>query len=172
MIFCFGAQFGYKGTNAFILLKNLALALADTGIIDKKLAEDVRCRRVEEVTNPILLFISSPLGLVPKHDGGWRKIHHFSHPVGRSVNDYIPNGAEEIRYTQFQDVLQMIIWAGRNCIILKRDVKDAFRNVPVAPHQQWRLGFMWEGRYYKEICLLFELSTASFIFNLFGKDLH
>ena len=134
MILRFGAQLGYEGPNAFILSKNLASALADTEMIDKKLAEDLRCRRVEEVTIPTMPFISSPLGLVPKHDGGWRKIHHLSHPVGCSVNDHIPDGAGEMRYTRFQDVLQMVIRAGRNCIILKRDVKDAFRNISVAPH--------------------------------------
>ena len=134
MILRFGAQLGYEGPNAFILSKNLASALADTEIIDKKLAEDLRCRRVKEVTIPIMPFISSPLDLVSKHDGGWRKIHHLSHPVGRSINNHIPDGAGEMRYTRFQDVLQMVIWAGRNCIILKRDVKDAFRNISVAPH--------------------------------------
>lgn len=66
----------------------------------------------------------------------------------------------------------MVIQGGRSCIILKRDVKDAFRNVPVAPHQQWLLGFMWKEKYYKETCLSFGLSTAPFILNLFGKGLH
>ncbi len=172
MILRFGAQLDYEGPNTFILSKNLMSALADTGIIDKKLAEDLRCRQVEKVTNPTLPFISSPLGLVPKHDGGWRKIHHLSHPVDCSVNDHIPDGAGEMRYTRFQDVLQMVIRTGRNCIILKRDVKDAFKNVPVASHQQWLLGFMWEERYYKETCLSFGLSTTPFIFNFFGKSLH
>lgn len=134
MILCFEAQLAYEGPNAFILSKNLVSALADTGIIDKKLAEDLRCHWVEEVTNPILPFISSPLGLVPKHNGDWRKIHHLFHPFGCSVNDHIPDGVGEMRYTRFQDVLQMVIRAGRNCIILKRDVKDVFRNVSVAPN--------------------------------------
>lgn len=70
MILRFGAQLGYEGPDTFILSKNLASALADTGIIDKNLADDLRCHRVEEVTNPTLPFISSPLGLVPKHDEG------------------------------------------------------------------------------------------------------
>lgn len=135
IILSFGAQLGYEGPDAFILLKNLASALADIGIIVKKLDDDLRCRQVEEVTNLILPFISSSLGLVPKHDRGWRKIHHLFHPVSNSVNNHIPDGMGEMRYTQFKDVLQMVIWAGRNCIILKRDVKDAFKNVPVASHQ-------------------------------------
>ena len=57
-------------------------------------------------------------------------------------------------------------------MILKQDIKNAFRNVSVAPHQQWLLGFMWKRRYYKKICLLIDLSTISFIFNLFGKGLY
>lgn len=97
MILCFGAQLGYEGPKTFILSKNLASVLVDTKIIDRKLADDLRSRKVEEVSNPTLPFISSPLGLVPKHDGGWRKIHHLSHPVGRSVNDHIPDGAGEMR---------------------------------------------------------------------------
>ncbi len=106
MILRFGAQLGYEGpTDAFILSKNLASALVDTEIINKKLYEDLANCQVEEVGNPTPPFISSPLGLVPKHDGGWRKFHHLSHPVGRSVNDHIPDGAGKMRYIRFPDVL-------------------------------------------------------------------
>ena len=109
MILCFGAQLGYNGPETLILSKNLASALVDTEIIDKKLADDLKCRKVENVLNPTLPFISSPLGLVPKHDEGWKKIHHLSHHVERSVNNHIPDGAGEMRYTWFQDVLRMVI---------------------------------------------------------------
>ncbi len=57
-------------------------------------------------------------------------------------------------------------------MILKRDVKDAFRNVPVAPQHQWLLGLKWRNKNYKETCLSFSLSTAPLIFNLFGEGLH
>ncbi len=55
---------------------------------------------------------------------------------------------------------------------MKRDVKDAFMNVPVAPQHCWLLGFRWERRYYKKTCLSFGLATAPFIFNLFAEALH
>ena len=155
--------------DAFILSKNLSV---DTDIIDKKLREDLTLRRVIEFKAPIPPFIPPPLGLVPKHDGGWRKIHHISHPRGRSVNHYIPDGAGEMRYARFQDVLRLVIRAGRNFVIMKRDIKDAFRNIPVAPQHQWLLGFLWRSKHYKETCLSFGLSTAPFIFNLFGEGLH
>ena len=66
----------------------------------------------------------------------------------------------------------MIIDAGRHCIIIKKDIKDAFRNIPVAPHMQWLLGLKWEDNYYKEACLPFGLSTAPFIFNLYAEAFH
>ena len=65
-----------------------------------------------------------------------------------------------------------MVAAGRNCIILKRDIKDAFRNIPIAPQHQWLLGFQWEDQYYVERCLPFGLATAPFIFNLFAEGLH
>ncbi len=171
MIIRFGMELGYEGpTDAFILSEDLASALKGTEIIDNKLRNDLALQRVVEVKALAPPFISSPLGLDPKHDGGWRKIHHPSHPRGHSVNDHIPDGAKEMRYTRFQDVLRMVTQAGRNCVILKRDVKDAFRNVPVASQHQWLLGFKWRNKHYKETCLSFGLSTAPFIFNLFGES--
>lgn len=101
MILRFGAQLGYNGPKASILSKNLVLALVDTEITIKKLADDLRIGRVEEIAKPTSPFISSPLGLVPKHNGGSKKIPDLSHPVGRSVNDFIPDGAGEMRYTRF-----------------------------------------------------------------------
>jgi len=49
---------------------------------------------------------------------------------------------------------------------------DAFRNIPVAVHQRWLLGFQWNGHFYRECCLPFGLSTAPFLFNLFAEGLH
>ena len=72
-------------------------AMANTEIIDKKLNEDLKCRRVEKVTNPTLPFISFPLGLVPKHDRRWKKIHHFFHLIGHSINDHILDDTKKMR---------------------------------------------------------------------------
>lgn len=62
--------------------------------------------------------------------------------------------------------------AGRNCVIVKRDIKSAFRNVPIAITQQWALGFTLDGQFFKEACLPCGLRTAPFIFNLFAEALH
>jgi Reverse transcriptase (RNA-dependent DNA polymerase) len=55
---------------------------------------------------------------------------------------------------------------------MKRDLKEAFRNIPVASRMQWLLGFQWHNFFYLERCLPFGLATAPFIFNLFAEGLH
>ncbi len=97
MVLRFGVELGYKGPDNFILSDNLALAMEDPTIIKKKLQEDLASGRLTPVHQFSCQFICSLLGLVPKHDGGWRKIHHLSHLNSKSVNDYIPDGVGEMR---------------------------------------------------------------------------
>lgn len=65
----------------------------------------------------------------------------------------------------------MIRHAGRNCVIFKRDMMDAFRNIPLARKIRWLFGFQWDGDFYVETVLPFGLATAPFIFNLFAEAL-
>jgi Reverse transcriptase (RNA-dependent DNA polymerase) len=167
----FGALVGYTGPDRYILSENLISANDAPEVMHDKLMEDLRFRRVVP-TLPQYPFISSPLGFAPKHDGSLRRIHHLSHPPGRSVNDGIPEAFASLEYTTFHAVLDMVLRAGRKCFIMKRDIKDAFRNIPLATHTQWLLGFHWEGQFYKEACLPFGLRTAPFIFNLFAEGFH
>ena len=57
---------------------------------------------------------------------------------------------------------------GQSSFILKRDVKVAFRNIPLAPHIRWLFGFSWDNVFYIEKCLSFGLCTAPYLFNLFN----
>jgi hypothetical protein len=109
---------------------------------------------------------------VPKGDGGWRRIHHLSFPDDTSVNAFIPHEFGAIVYVTFDEIINDIIAAGRHSIIIKRDIKEAFRNIPVAIPDQWLLGFYWNGTYYCERALSFGLRTAPMIFNLFAEAFH
>lgn len=101
MILCFGGQLSLEEPKAFILSKNLALALVDTEIVDKKLLDNLKSSKVEKVPHLISLFIFTPLGFVPQYDEGWKKIHNFSHPIGHSINNYISNSVGKMRYARF-----------------------------------------------------------------------
>jgi hypothetical protein len=170
MILCFETQLRYEDSNEFILFKNLVFANNNSTIIDNKLSNNLTKKQVIEVSF-FSSFISSSLSLISKFDDEWRHIHHLCHSKVRSVNDNISSIAAELNYKKFQNIIQLILNVERETIHLKRDIKNAFRNISIAFHNQWLLSFSWKNKYYKEICLLFELSTASFIFNLFVEDL-
>jgi reverse transcriptase-like protein len=167
----YGALIGYEGPETLILSDNQESVHRAPGVIASGLQSDLTLGRIVP-TSTSSPYICSPLGLVPKGDGGWRRIHNLSHPPKRSVNAHIDPECTSLEYTTIEDILRMVKVAGRHCIILKRDIKDAFRNVPIAPHSQWPLGFKWEEQFYKETCLPFGLATAPFIFNLFAEGFH
>jgi Reverse transcriptase (RNA-dependent DNA polymerase) len=167
----FGALIGYTGPEDLVLSKNLSSAAIHPEVLEKTIWQDLQLHRIEPTT-PTFPLISSPLGLVPKPGGAWRKIHHLSFPEGQSVNDHISQEAAYLRYVSFEEVLQMVRNAGRGCWILRRDMKDAFRVIPIAPHQRWLLAFEWAGQYYRECVLPFGLATAPFIFNIFAEAWH
>ena len=66
-------------------------------------------------------------------------------------------------------IFKSVIKTNKNYFIIKRNIKNAFRNVPMALKHQWLLNFKWQNVYYKETCLLFDLIIALIIFNLFAN---
>lgn len=170
-ILAFGCRIGYEGPPQLILSSNLPSIENDPETMEAKLKSDLKLRRVLP-TPPIEPFISSPLGFVPKGDGGFRMIHNLSAPAGGSTNDGIPLEYRTIAYPSFEDIVAMILTAGKYCYIVKKDLKDAFRIIPVSRQDQWLLGFKWAEQYFRETCLPFGLATAPFIFNLVAEALH
>ena len=94
-------------------------------------------------------FISSPLGLVPKAGQikAWRQIHHLSFPHGKSVNDHLTPDWGALEYASFDQAVAMVAMAGQGAILIKRDLADAFRHIPMAPEDYWLLGFSWDNKY-------------------------
>lgn len=126
MLLCFGCLLGYTGPEMLILSSNLPTALIDEAVIDKKVAKDLHSRRMMQIINPIRLFISSPLGLVPKHDGDLRKIHHLSYPKRGLVNDHIADKVNSLSYTSLQQIFKKVLTARRYVVLMKQDLKEAF----------------------------------------------
>ena len=112
-----------------------------------------------------------PLGLVPKHDGGWRRIHDLSFTRDDSVNDGIPRDWDSLEYSAIDDAIAAIISQGQGDILPREDLAGALRHIPVALSDRWLLGFQWHGVFYIEEFLLFGLRIAPFLFDLFAKGL-
>ena len=107
----YGCQIGYQGPLQLVLSKNLKSSILDPSIIKVKLLDDLQLGRILS-TSSDFPFISSPLGLVPKGDGGFRRIHHLSHPRGSSVNDFIPDNLSKITYISIKEIYTAILTAG------------------------------------------------------------
>lgn len=77
-----------------------------------------------------------------------------------------------MEYTTFDEAKQEVIRAGPGSIMVKRDLKDAFRHIPVSPQDWWLLGFYWKNKTWIDRFLPFGLRTPPFLFDLFAKGIH
>ncbi|KAJ5894645.1 hypothetical protein N7495_006336 [Penicillium taxi] len=166
-ILTYGAQVGYRGKKRFRYSPNHHIH--EPGVITSKIMEDLNIGRIRLTHGPSFI---SPLGLVPKSNGEWRRIHDLSWPPGHGLNQGIPDSWSAIEYIIIDAIYEQIIQAGPGCTIIKRDIKDAFRIIPVAKDNQHLLAFQWNDFTYIECCLPFGLATAPFLFNLFAEALH
>ena len=118
-------------------------------VIDQRIYAELSAGRLLGPISPQLLpgIHTSPLGLVPKSNqpGQWRLICDLSSPAGTSVNDGIPSNLCSLRYSTVDDAVRLIQKLGRGSKLVKLDIKDAYRIVPVHPDDYHLLGVKWEG---------------------------
>ena len=81
-------------------------------------------------------YIASPLGLVPKYNGGYRRIYDLSYLEGKLVNNFIPRQYSLLKYTTFDDALKAIILLGPNCFLVKKDLLDTFYYILITINNQ------------------------------------
>lgn len=168
-----GAKIGYRGPKLAHRSTNHHSALVAPEILSSDLQKQLHHDRLVKIDLATETpFVCSPLGLVPKHDGGWRRIHDLSFLPGNSVNDGIPQEWGSLEYTTFDEAVDALLQQGPGAILVKRDLKDAFRHIPVAPSDQWLLGFQCDRSYWMERYLPFGLRTSPFLFNLFARALN
>jgi len=174
----FGARVGYDGPLMRIRSINHPSVLRIPQDITKAIMTEAalgRIRRLDPFDLPAFYYVS-PLGAVEKvsagRHAGWRRIHDLSYPAGRSVNDGISEGFGTLSYQTLDDAIHRIERRGRLTMLRKRDLKDAFRFIPISPLDHWLFLFEWKGSIYVDLFLPFGLRTAPFLFNLFGEGLH
>ena len=87
----YGCNIGYNGPELTLISNNLQSAYHQSSILDASIAKECEEGRILGPFSrpPLLNFCSFGLGLIPKHDGGWRTICHLSAPRNYSINDYI-----------------------------------------------------------------------------------
>lgn len=123
-------------------------------------------------TPPHPLFVSSPLGIVPKKEpNSYRVIHDLSFPKGSSVNDLIPNTLTSVQYEDFDFVTNMIVKAGQSAFIANVDIQNTFRIMPIHPLDRHLFGFTWRHQFYYDNCLPMGCSLSCALFERFSSTL-
>ena len=112
--------------------------------------------------NSLPMVHVSPLGLVPKshQPNKFRLIVDLSSPVGRSVNDGIPSEPCSLKYASVDDAVSIVKALGKGSLLVKIDLKDAYRMIPVHPDDYHLLGVTWAGQTYVDRALPFGLRSA------------
>lgn len=116
-----GAKLGYCGPKQRIISGNLLSATNDPDTLMADLENQIVADQRTELSDMGDQFISSPLGLAPKSNDKWQRIHHLLYLCGRSANCYIPKEEGALEYTTFDEAKQEVIRAGSGSIMV-----DAF----------------------------------------------
>ena len=120
--------------------------LANEQVVDERIMAELEAGRLLVPFPQHLLpsIHTSPLGLVPKaHQvNKWRMICDLSSPTGSSVNELVPSDLCSLRYASVDDAVNLIQRLGRGTQLVKLDIKDAYRIVPVHP-SDYHLGIKW-----------------------------
>lgn len=169
-----GFSLQYSGPRTPFISKNLKSAeLLKTETHSKLNKETTLGRMSGPFTNmPILTLRTSPIGLVNKSDGSFRLIMHLSFPNGCCVNDFVDPNETSVKYTSFDEVIDMVSSLGKGARLGVQDIKSAFRLLPISPGDFDLLGIYFDGNFYVDKSLPFGCSIACALFEKFSTFLH
>lgn len=169
-----GFKIHYHGPRLPTQCNNLKSADDHPNELKEKIYKEIQMGRIQGPFKqiPISNLRLSPIGLVPKGDNsGWRLITHLSFPKSNSVNYYIDPNETVVQYSSFDSVIQMIANLGKGAFIGKRDIKSAFRLLPIFPGDFDLLGFKFQGNYFIDKCLPMGCSISCKVFEEFSTFL-
>ncbi len=87
------------------------------------------------------------------------------HPGATAFNDGISQELSSLKYAKVDDAVARILQLGKGTQMVKLDLKNAYRIVPIHPHDQHLLALRWEGQTYVDRSLPFGLRSAPKIFS-------
>jgi hypothetical protein len=107
-----------------------------------------------------------------ERNGNIRPIINMSLPKGTSFNDNLEEDRiEKVWMSTAKDFSYTVKEAGKQCLISKYDLKDAYKNIP-AKKQDWaKQGFKWLGRHFLETQMIFGASPSVSNFDRLGNTL-
>ena len=109
---------------------------------------------------PLPNFRVNPLMVVPQK-GKVRPCLNVSSPSGKSFNDNIHEPSmEKVYMSSPQKFSYSVLEAGKNGLMTKFDMKDAYKNVPCRIEDLRLQGFEWCGKYFVELAQIFGAKSS------------
>ena len=162
----FRVGYNYKATRCSSK-GNMRSALDNPQVIRDYLRTELKEGRIVGPLDPkeCLYIHTSRFGVIPKSTPGkWRLIVDMSSPEGGSVNDGIQESWCSLSYATVMDATQGITAYGRGALMIKVDIRSAYRVVPIHPADRQLMGMTWEGAMFVDTALPFGLRSAPKIF--------
>lgn len=153
--------------------KNHSSAIQHSSAVEKYIATELQHNSIAGpfINNPLRSqLIFSPLHTVPKKGSAdlnqRRIVFDLSYPRNCSVNDGIPKCSYldyelDLQYPSVDDFVKLLVEAGSNCYMFKRDLSRAYRQLRIDPMDYKYLGFTWDNKIYFDVSLPFGLRSAS-----------
>ena len=117
--------------------------------------------------NPFICNICvSPLNTVSKKDSEERRIIlDLSYPKDKSVNDFVSKdfylgNRINLTYPGVDDLVAIVKAKGQSCLLFKRDLSRAYRQLSIDPREASLLGYSFNGFLYFDKVLIFGLLYA------------
>lgn len=163
-----GFRIGFDSSRCHLrsVLRNHPSSLSNGAVVESYMATELELGRLLGPV-PRAGVHSSPIGLIPKarQPNRWRMIVDLSCPTGQSVNDGIAPGLCSIQYASIDEAVRIILSMGVGTNLVKIDLKEAYRMVPVHPADHHLLGITWGDATYVDRCLPFGLRSAPKLFS-------
>jgi hypothetical protein len=132
-ILIYNTRIGVTALLLVYIYSNQLLSNTDPGVITAKIITDLPIGCI--AICPFKVIYCFPLGLISKLNKTFCYIYNlFSLKpcLSLSVNAIILKTYSTLTYSTIDEILVLILFARREAVILKYNLKDAFQNIPVA----------------------------------------
>ena len=93
--------------------------------------------------------------------------HNDSH--NPSLNSLIDKESYSLQYVRIDDAIRLIKERGKGCLLIKTDISDAFKLIPIAPDLWPFHGIGWQGQFYFYHRLVFGSRSSPKIFDYLSQ---
>ena len=171
-----GFDTGMQNLPTSFQCKNLKSAINDpatvSSLIEAELEKGYLIGPYDEI--PYEHFRINPIGLAEhKYSKKKRLIVDLSAPHqddnNPSINSLIDKESFSLQYVTIDDAIKLIKSAGHNAWLMKTDITDAFKQIPMNPELWPYHGVKWGGKYYFFVRLVFGSRSSPKIFDNLSK---